>query len=147
LLYGSAIRLCHWQFCVVVISAASGETISASWQTVTQLVTEDGRTVTREGIAEFANGEKAHYRLEAMLGPQSSWAGGTSAADAVYRFDGGSSFTMRLVLIWNSVRQVGGGLFRDGGRVALLELVGVPRGLATAYPKCFGAGRMTYLNR
>ena len=46
--------------CVAVIgtatSAASGETISISWQTVTKLIAEDGHTVTREGTAEFANG-------------------------------------------------------------------------------------------
>ena len=46
--------------CVAVIgtvtSAASGETSSISWQSVTKLIAEDGHTVTREGTAEFANG-------------------------------------------------------------------------------------------
>ena len=46
--------------CVAVIgmatSAASGKTISMSWQTVTKLIAEDGHTVTREGTADFANG-------------------------------------------------------------------------------------------
>jgi hypothetical protein len=100
-------------------SAASGETIDISWQTVTKLVAEEGHTVTREGRAEFTNGETAYYRLEAVLGPQSSWSGGTSTADAVYRFNDGSNFTIRLVLIWNSLRQVGAGLFSNGtGRFA-----------------------------
>ena len=46
--------------CVAVIGtatgAASGETISISWQTVTQLIADDGLTAMREGTAEFANG-------------------------------------------------------------------------------------------
>jgi hypothetical protein len=42
--------------CVAVIGtatgAASSDTISISWQTVTKLIAEDGHTVTREGTAE-----------------------------------------------------------------------------------------------
>ena len=46
--------------CVAVIgtatSAASGEAISISWQSVIRLIAGDGHTVAHEGTAEFANG-------------------------------------------------------------------------------------------
>ncbi len=90
-----------------------------SWRATTVVTAGEGNRFTREGTAVFMTGEEAHVVINLIQGQGSSWASGTSTADAVYRFKDGSGFTLRFEGSWNGAGQRGAGTFVDGiGRFA-----------------------------
>jgi len=119
----------------VATSATANDTTNMSWYANTRKTIEDGVTVTSEGTAEFATGEKAHVVLKGVADPHAAWYRGTGTIDSVYQFDDGSSFTLRYVQIWDAIRNRATGLFGEGtGRFAGIRGEATGRGEASGGP-------------